>query len=147
MKLVRDNLYVQLQDGFGNGVKLIGLTGNINTLDSMLSNLKKTLYHIYEAEQAKLEEDGIIEDKITIKYGQKLLGRYEDSLIKEEDLDLQSAATPCLLSHTIYGALGYRWDERKRPPFTSFGASYTFSSSNNAVIDRWTVWGKVGFSF
>ena len=75
------------------------------------------------------------------------LDRYEDSLIKEEDLDLQSAATPCMLSHTIYGALGARWDERERPPFASLGASYTFSSSNNAVIDRWTVWGKLGFSF
>jgi len=75
------------------------------------------------------------------------LSRYEDSLIKEEDLDLQSAATPCMLSHTVYGALGYRWDERERPVFSSFGASYTFSSSNNAVIDRWTLWGKLGFSF
>jgi hypothetical protein len=75
------------------------------------------------------------------------VGRYEDSLIKEEDLDLQSAATPCLLSYTLYGALGYRWDERKRPPFASLGASYLFSNSNNAVVDRWTVWGKAGFSF
>lgn len=75
------------------------------------------------------------------------VNRYQDSLIKEEDLDLQSASTPGLLAYTIYGALGYRWDERQRPPFASLGASYLFSSSNDAVVDRWTVWGKVGFSF
>ncbi len=73
---------------------------------------------------------------------------YEQSIIKEEDLDLQSAATPCMLTHTVYGALGYRWDNREYPLFLTYGGSYTFSrNNNNAVPKRWTIWGKFGFSF
>ncbi len=72
---------------------------------------------------------------------------YEQSLIKEKDLDLQSAATPCMLIHTVYGALGYRWDDREYPVFLTYGGSYTFSRNNNAVPQRWTIWGKFGFSF
>ena len=75
------------------------------------------------------------------------LKNYQDSIIKEEDLDLQSAATPCLLSHTFYGALGYRWDDREYPLFINYGASYTFSRSNNAVVQKWAIWGKYSFSF
>lgn len=75
------------------------------------------------------------------------LANFEQSIIKETDLDLQSAATPCRLIHTVYGALGYRWDDREYPVFTNFGGSYTFSRNNNAVPRRWTIWGKFGFSF
>ena len=72
---------------------------------------------------------------------------FEQSIIKEEDLDLQSAATPCMLTHTVYGALGYRWDDREYPIFLTYGGSYNFSRNNNAVPQRWTIWGKFGFSF
>ncbi len=72
---------------------------------------------------------------------------YDDNVIKEKDLDLVSASHPCMLSHTLYGALSYRWDERKYPTFVNGGSSYEFSTSNNAVLSRWTVWAKLGFSF
>ena len=72
---------------------------------------------------------------------------YDNNVIKQKDLDLVSASHPCMLSHTIYGALSYRWDERKYPVFVNGGSSYEFSSSNNAVLSRWTVWAKLGFSF
>ncbi len=76
------------------------------------------------------------------------VANYQDSLIKEKDLDLQSAATPCMLTHTVYGAFGYRWDDREYPVFLSYGGSYTFSrNNNNAVPRKWTLWGKFGFSF
>jgi hypothetical protein len=76
-----------------------------------------------------------------------IIDNYETSVIKETDLDLESAATPCLLSNTLYAALGYRNDEREYPVFGTGGASYTFSKNNNAVLRRWTLWGKVGFAF
>ncbi len=73
---------------------------------------------------------------------------FEDSIIKEDDLDLQSAATPCRLIHTVFGALSYRWDyDREYPVFLNYGGSYTFSRNNNAVPRRWTIWSKLGFSF
>jgi len=75
------------------------------------------------------------------------LADYADSIIKLEDLDLDSAAHPAYLSHTFYGTAGYRWDKRSYPTFASLGASYEFSTVSNAVLDRWMVWGKAGVSF
>jgi hypothetical protein len=72
---------------------------------------------------------------------------YSTSVIKETDLDLQSATTPCLISNTLYGTLGYRCDEREYPILGSVGGSYTFSKNNDAVLRRWTIWGKVGVAF
>ncbi len=76
------------------------------------------------------------------------LADFDQSIIKEKDLDLQSAATPCRLIHTVFGALSYRWDyDREYPVFLNYGGSYTFSRNNNAVPRRWTIWSKLGFSF
>ncbi len=75
------------------------------------------------------------------------LGDYKLNFIKESDLDLNSAASPCIISHTIYAALGYNWSDRNIPIFGNFGGSYEFSNSNNAVVERWTIWGKLGLSF
>jgi hypothetical protein len=70
------------------------------------------------------------------------LANYSQSIITADDIDLASASTPCNLAHTIYGSLGYNWDEREYPMGMHFGGSYTFSNSNNSVVDRWTLWGK-----
>ena len=75
------------------------------------------------------------------------LGDYKLNLIKESDLDLNSAASPCIISHTIYAALGYTMKDRDKPIFGNIGGSYEFSNSNNAVVERWTIWGKIGLSF
>lgn len=71
---------------------------------------------------------------------------YDENIITLCDLDLESAAHPCVLSHTIFGALGYRWDDREYPAFLGIGASYEFAVTN-AGLDRWLAWGKFGFSF
>lgn len=68
-----------------------------------------------------------------------------ETRIKESDLDLASATHPAALSHIVYGALGYRWDDWCWPTFVGFGGSYEFSAVNTAV-NRWTVWGKLGIS-
>lgn len=75
------------------------------------------------------------------------LNNYEKNMIQESDLDLTSASTPCVLSHTLYGSLGYRWDDREYPLMTNFGGSYEFSNANNASLERWTLWAKFGVSF
>lgn len=75
------------------------------------------------------------------------LGNYNNSLIKETDLDLNSAATPALFANTLYGTLGFHCQEREYPLFGNFGGSYTFSTNNNAVPRRWVIWAKMGVSF
>lgn len=63
------------------------------------------------------------------------------------DIDLESAAHPATLSTTIYASLGYRW-EHECPAFVAFGGSYEFNVREvNQVLDRWLIWGKVGFTF
>ena len=68
-----------------------------------------------------------------------------DFAIKAGDLDLESASSPCALTHIFYGSLGYRWDDWCYPTFVGLGASYEISSEHSA-ISRWTVWGKFGVS-
>jgi hypothetical protein len=75
-----------------------------------------------------------------------LLANYSQSIITADDIDLASASTPCNLAHTIYASLGYNWDECEYPMGMHFGGSYTFSNSNNSVVDRWTLWGKFTIS-
>jgi hypothetical protein len=74
------------------------------------------------------------------------LDNFESSIIHQEDLDLQSATTPALLAHTLYGALGYRFEDREHPLIVNGGMSYTFSQ-DNAVISKWMIWVKGGVSF
>ncbi len=62
------------------------------------------------------------------------------------DLDLNSAAHPTMLSHTIYAALGYNWDDICIPTFIGGGASYEFTTVDTA-LDRWLIFAKVGISF
>ncbi|MBY0110212.1 MAG: hypothetical protein K2X90_03820 [Candidatus Babeliaceae bacterium] len=62
------------------------------------------------------------------------------------DLDLNSAAHPTMLSHTVFAAAGWNWDELRTPVFIGVGGSYEFTTVNTA-LDRWLIFGKVGISF
>ena len=63
------------------------------------------------------------------------------------DIDIESASMPATISSTIYGSLGYRW-EQECPLFVALGGSYEFSTSDlNAAPDRWLLWGKFGVTF
>ena len=71
---------------------------------------------------------------------------FNNSVLIENDLDLVSAATPSLMSHTVYVTVGCYFDEKKYPVVLDGGISYTFSQ-NNAVINKWMLCLKSGFSF
>jgi hypothetical protein len=75
------------------------------------------------------------------------LTNYAQAIIKESDLDFNSAATPSTLAHTLYANLGYACDNPDCPVFAGIGASYVFGRNNNVVPQRWMVWGKAGISF
>jgi hypothetical protein len=74
------------------------------------------------------------------------LSNFEQSLIMQEDIDIESASTPAVLSHTVYGAFGCHLDDMEHPVLANLGGSYTFAQ-NNAVIHKWMLWIKGGVSF
>ena len=53
-----------------------------------------------------------------------VLADYDTRSLSIADLDFNSAAHPCVLSHTVYGTLGYDWKEKEYPIFAKIGASY-----------------------
>ena len=74
------------------------------------------------------------------------LERYDDSLIKASQIDLESATHPYFFSNTLYASLGGKWDCRETPLFLDLGGSYEWGCEN-VVLNRWTAWIKGGFSF
>ncbi|MCL4229318.1 hypothetical protein KJZ61_01350 [Candidatus Dependentiae bacterium] len=82
--------------------------------------------------------------ELDVVYGQS---NYESTAITESDIDLNSAAHPAMITHTLYGALGYKFEDCCcYPMFIGLGGSYEMSR-DNAGMHRWTLWGKFGFSF
>lgn len=75
------------------------------------------------------------------------VAQYETATIQATDLDLNTAATPAILTNTLYGTLGFHLYEREYPLFGNVGGSYTFSKNNDAVPRRWVIWVKMGVSF
>lgn len=75
------------------------------------------------------------------------LANYSQSLILASDLDLDSAAHPAMISNTIYGSLGYKWEDMCNPLHMNIGGSYEWAGKDFAVMNRWTLWGKFGVSF
>ncbi|MCX5922811.1 MAG: hypothetical protein NTX86_05810 [Candidatus Dependentiae bacterium] len=86
----------------------------------------------------------LLEEGGTLDFSQD---NYNYSILTASDLDLGSAATPRILSYTIHGALGYRFDDMRFPIHASLGGSYEFGQRDFAVADRWTIFGKVGMAF
>ena len=71
---------------------------------------------------------------------------YADNLITQADIDLDSAAHPATLTHTVYGSLAFQWDCGCNPMYFALGGSYEFSP-DNVGLNRWMAWGKFGFAF
>ncbi len=69
---------------------------------------------------------------------------YATNAIQEQDINFESVAHPCAISHTAYGSMGYTFDWCW-PIFVGVGGSYEFSALNTA-LNRWMVWGKIGVS-
>lgn len=66
--------------------------------------------------------------------------------LRLQDINLESAAHPAVLSYIIYLTAGRTWDHCCHPTFVGLGGSYEFGSVNT-TMHRWTVWGKFGVSF
>lgn len=81
-----------------------------------------------------------------ILFDQTLAGAPNIIKVTEADLDLRSAAHPCTISHALWGALGYQWDDICIPLLLTGGGSYEFSTENLA-LHRYTIWAKFILSF
>jgi hypothetical protein len=75
------------------------------------------------------------------------LADYETVVIQATDLDLNTAATPAILTNTLYATVGFHLYEREYPLFGNVGGSFTFSKNNDAAPRRWVIWTKMGVSF
>jgi len=65
--------------------------------------------------------------------------------IQESDVD--KAEHACAMSHKIYGGLDYTLDpERDYPVVLGLWGDYEFAQ-NNAALDQWAVWCKLGMAF
>lgn len=72
---------------------------------------------------------------------------YNLNIITEADIDLDSAAHPATLTHTVYGSLAYQWNSGcNMPLYAAIGGSYEFSP-DNVGLNRWMAWGKFGIAF
>ncbi len=88
---------------------------------------------------------------INNNFGDNCLGsafaNYDDNIITVADLDLQSAAHPATLTHTVYGSVAYNFEGCAcYPMFIAAGGSYEFSP-DDVGLNRWMAWGKVGIAF
>lgn len=75
------------------------------------------------------------------------IANYADNIITEADLDLDSAAHPATLTHTVYGSVAFQWNNGcNMPMYFAVGGSYEFSP-DNVGLNRWMAWGKFGIAF
>jgi filamentous hemagglutinin family protein len=75
------------------------------------------------------------------------LDEYSYYTITNDDLDMQSASQPAVVTYNVYGSISKNFDAREYPLFVSAGGSYEFSPDENTGLSRWLIWAKLGFSF
>ena len=72
---------------------------------------------------------------------------FSENIITTADLDLESAAHPAMLAHTVYASAAHRfYIHDNYPLFVALGGSYEFSPDNTGM-NRWMAWGKFTFAF
>lgn len=74
---------------------------------------------------------------------------YTLNQIKVCDVDWNSGSHEGFLAHTIYGALGYKFNNECYPTLISVGGAYDFSTEDagTSVMRRWNAFGQLVVSF
>jgi hypothetical protein len=67
-------------------------------------------------------------------------------MIRQCDLDLNSAAHPATVSHTFYGVGSYNWGPCDRPKYFGLGIIYS-NGSDNSTLNQITIFSKFGMTF
>lgn len=71
---------------------------------------------------------------------------YGESVITADQIDFSSVEAPALLSHWLYGSIGYTIDRCKVRTLLSVGGGYEFAG-DNAGMNRIGAWAKVAVIF
>jgi hypothetical protein len=72
---------------------------------------------------------------------------YAVASLNLENLDISSVKTPSQITNKIFAGLGYEFNYSKRVPgIVGIGGSYEFAS-DNAALENYSVWLKLGVSF
>jgi hypothetical protein len=66
--------------------------------------------------------------------------------LTKAQLDTKGASTPSQVTHKAFGGVGYAFNQWKYPLMLNLGGSYEFSD-NNAALENWAAWGKIGLTF
>jgi hypothetical protein len=66
--------------------------------------------------------------------------------VRTDQIDLESGAHPCIITHTVFATMGFMHDICGTTIYNTLGGSYEFSG-DNAVLNRWMVWASAGLSF
>ena len=69
-----------------------------------------------------------------------------ETAINSTNIDTSVAQTPTILSHTIFGGLGYIFKDWDYPLMLGLGGGYEFGN-DRAAADSFTVYGKIGIAF
>jgi hypothetical protein len=66
--------------------------------------------------------------------------------INEEQLTIDTCTNPSVLTHKIYGGIGYAFKEWEYPLMFGLGGSWEFKHHNSSP-ETWALWGKIGLTF
>jgi hypothetical protein len=128
----------------------------ILSLDFIYKNFVFDLgYNLFfrEHESLELNEDpfgddqyGVAEPSFNTANAFTQTAAIEDHLLTIHDLDLKGASTPSLLTHKLYGGLGWAMSKKGYSALLGIGGSYEFATSN-CDLETWALWAKFGVSF
>jgi hypothetical protein len=71
---------------------------------------------------------------------------YGGSYINREHLDLDACTNPSVVTHKIYGGIGYAFYDWDYPLMLGIGGSWEFETDNDS-LEQWALWFKLGLTF
>jgi hypothetical protein len=72
--------------------------------------------------------------------------RYGGAWINKEHLDIDACTNPSVVTHKIYGGIGYAFEEWEYPLMLGIGGSWEFETDNDC-LEQWALWFKLGLTF
>lgn len=139
----KQNETVKLKDAWIPGPAVANLNNTNATTNQATSDPNVFIQQVNFLSNIGTNNNGVCDGGDDVLQPQRAYGNA--TVIQATDLNLQSAATPAQLTHTIYGNVGYNFNTCNYPTWVGLGGSYEFSARNNA-LSRWLVWGKFGVS-
>lgn len=81
----------------------------------------------------------------TVTIGNTQPGNASGTTLVTSDLDIEPATTPSIVTHKVYGGLGWAWNKWSTPVMIGIGGAYEFATKQEAP-ENWMLWGKLGIS-